>query len=222
MLDPASLVPLPFLRDASPAVIETLARHAVERRYATAEVIFTAGAEPRGLFLVLEGQVRVIRGRGGRQHVVHTERAGGTLGEVPLFSDGAYPATAVAAEPTRCAILSREAIRAAIAADPEIAFLLLGRLASRVRVLVERLDRLALQGARARLAAYLLARPLDRGGRSVSLGMTQGELAEELGTVREIVVRGLQELRRRGALRSLGGGRFEILSRATLQLIAEE
>ncbi|HEU4565859.1 MAG TPA: Crp/Fnr family transcriptional regulator [Gemmatimonadaceae bacterium] len=222
MLDPALLAPLPFLRDAAPAVIETLARHAVERRYAAAEVIFTAGAEPRGLFIVLEGQVRVLRARGGRQHVVHTERAGGTLGEVPLFADGAYPATAVAAEPTRCALLSREAIRAAIATNPEIAFLLLGRLASRVRVLVERLDRVALQGARARLAAYILSRPPGRDGRTLTLGMTQSELAEELGTVREIVVRGLQELRRRGAIRSIGGGRLEILSRAALERMAEE
>jgi CRP-like cAMP-binding protein len=52
--------------------------------------------------------------------------------------------------------------------------------------------------------------------------MTQSELAEELGTVREIVVRGLQMFRRAGAIRSVGGGRIEIQSRELLQEFADE
>jgi CRP-like cAMP-binding protein len=102
-----------------------------------------------------------------------------------------------------------------------VAFLLLERLAMRVRGLVARLDRVALQSATARLAAWLLERPADRTGRAVSLGMTQGALAEELGTVREIVVRGLRTLVRRGAVRPLGGGRFEIVSRDELRRLAD-
>jgi hypothetical protein len=52
--------------------------------------------------------------------------------------------------------------------------------------------------------------------------MTQGELAEELGTVREVVVRGLQRMRREGVLRAAGSGRFEILDREAMGRIAEE
>jgi CRP/FNR family transcriptional regulator len=221
-MDARVLAALPLFQGASTAAVTALARRAVEHRYVADQVIFTAGSAPMGLFIVLEGRVRVVRGRDGRQHVVHVEEAGGTLGEVPLFAGGKYPAMAIAAEPTRCALLSRDAIHAAIAAEPAVAFLLLERLASRVRALVERLDRLALRSARARLAAFLLARPTDASGPSVSLGMTQSELAEELGTVREIVVRGLQGLRRAGAIRSLGGGRIEIRSRELLQQFAEE
>jgi CRP/FNR family transcriptional regulator, dissimilatory nitrate respiration regulator len=221
VLDPRILAALPLFRGAPPAAVQALARHAVERRYAMDQTIFTSGSAPVGLFIVLEGRVRVVRGREGRQHVIHMEEAGGTLGEVPLFAGGAYPAMAIAAEPTRCALLSRDAIHAAIAADPVVAFLLLERLALRVRGLVERLDRLALQSVRARLAAFLLTRSESSSG-SISLGMTQGELAEELGTVREIVVRGLQTLRRTGAIRSAGGGRIVILSRELLQQLADE
>lgn len=221
MIDPTVLAALPLFRDAPSAAVRVLAHHAVERRYATDQAIFTSGSTPMGLFIVLEGRVRVVRGREGRQHVVHTEEAGGTLGEVPLFAGGPYPATAIAAEPTRCALLARDAIHAAIAADATVAFLLLERLALRVRGLVDRLDRLALRSARARLAAFLLARPTGRNG-SISLGMTQGEVAEELGTVREIVVRGLQTLRREGAIASGSGGRIVIRSRALLQQFADE
>ena len=36
--------------------------------------------------VVLEGKVRVVRKAGDRAQVVHVERVGGTLGEVPVFS----------------------------------------------------------------------------------------------------------------------------------------
>jgi CRP/FNR family transcriptional regulator len=220
MLDPQILADLPLLRAAAPQAIALLARYAVERSFSPDEVIFLAGTEAGGLHVVLSGRVRVVRGRGDRQHVVHWEEPGGTLGEVPLFAGGGYPATAIAAEATHCAVISREAIQAVIAAQPEIAFLFLERLASRVRGLVGRLDRMALQGTTARLATYLLELPSDPSGRIVHLGLTQGELAEELGTVREIVVRGLRTLRRDGAIHSLGRGRFEILSREELRRAA--
>src|SRR5215207_4951606 len=103
---------LPFVDDLPPKARAALLRHAVERSYDAHEVLFRAGAEARGLFIVCEGRVRVLRGRGARRHVVHTEGPGGTLGEVPLFAGGTYPATAEAAEPTRCLVLSRDALAA--------------------------------------------------------------------------------------------------------------
>jgi CRP/FNR family transcriptional regulator, dissimilatory nitrate respiration regulator len=213
--------PPALLAGLDAAARETLMRHAVECHYAPREVIFRSGEDARGMFIVLEGRVRVMRGRGGRQHVAHVETSGGTLGEVPLFAGGGYPATAIAAEPTRCLVLSRAVLAAAIAADPELAFRLLGRLALRVRTLVERLERLTLQDVPSRLAAHILERPRRAGTAVVSLGMTQGELAEELGTVRELVGRALRRFRDRGLVRPLGGNRVEIIDEAGLAAIAE-
>ena len=219
----ASLAALPTLAGASPAALRVLAEQGVERRYADGATLFTAGSAPARMHLVLEGRVRVLRGGGGRQHVVHAAAPGDTLGEVPLFAGGGYPATAVAAEPTRCLLLDRAAIGAAIAADPAFAFLLLGRLAGRVRELVNRLDERAALSVPERLAEYLLARPRARSSPAqLSLGMTQTELAEELGTVREVVVRALLSLRRRGLIASLGGGRYEILDEEGLRRVTRD
>jgi CRP-like cAMP-binding protein len=184
----------------------------VERTYETGESLFVAGTDARGLYLVVRGRVRVVRDASGRRHVLHEEDAGGTLGEVPLFEGGGYPATAIAAEPTTCLIVGRDAIAAAMLADPELAWRFLGRLAARVRTLVERVDRLAARSVPQRLAALFLARH----GRSarvtgvVTLGGTQQEIAEELGTVREVVVRAARTLCASGAVESLGGGRYRV------------
>ena len=219
-MDPAVLSRLAAFRDAAPGVLAALAAHAVTRRFAPDETLFRAGSAPGGLYVVLEGRVRVVRVTDGRQHVVHTEGPGGTLGEVPLFAGGTYPATAVATEPTTCALLTPAALRQAVADEPAVAFLLLGRLATRVRELVQRLDDRSTRGVTARVAEHLLARPGGASGTQVSLGMTQVALAEELGTVREVVVRALAALRRQGAITALGAGRFAIADRAALERAA--
>ena len=50
--------------------------------------------------------------------------------------------------------------------------------------------------------------------------MTQTELAEEIGTVREVVVRALRELRELGAIESVGDGKYQVTDLATLQQLA--
>jgi CRP-like cAMP-binding protein len=220
MIATERLAGLPLFRDASPDVVRALAKRASIVRAATNEVLFLTGSESRGWWIVLEGKVRVVRGDDARQHVVHTEGPGGTLGEVPLVSGGTHPATAIAAEPTSCALFSRAALEAAIAEAPSIAFILAERLAERVRILVDRLDVRSARSVQSRLIDFLLARPRQRGS-SLSIGMTQLALAEELGTVREVVAREIRTLIKRGWLESLGGGRYRIVDAAALQRAAQ-
>lgn len=222
MIEAETLERIPLFAALSPAARREVALRGVLRRFAPGERLWSAGTAPRGFFVVLEGEVRVVRSVGGRQHVLHVEHAGGTLGEVPLFGGGLYPATAIAARRTLCLSLGRDAIHAAVREDPELAFSLLKGLAERVRHLVERLDRASGQSVRARLAAFLLARSRRAEGRAFTLGRTQLEVAEELGTVREVVVRTLGELRREGVIGSEGRGAYSITDEEALRRIAGE
>jgi CRP/FNR family transcriptional regulator len=210
----------PTVRPGAGWLLEGLAGRGHDKRYSRGQVLFRAGDEAKGLFVVIEGRVRVVRETAGRGQVVHEEGPGGTLGEVPLFTGCPYPATATATETTRCLLVRREAVRAALAADPDLAVRLLTGLALRVHNLITRLDRLAFSSVRARLAAWIAERARAGLGPVVSLGMTQERLAEELGTVREVVVRELAAVRRLGAIRSRGAGRLEILDLAMLDDLA--
>jgi CRP/FNR family transcriptional regulator len=211
LLAATRIVDLPLFRGLREDSLRLLAQHGLERSFVAGETLFRAGDTPFGIFVVLEGRIRVVRGQSGRQVVVHTEGAGGTLADVPFFAGGVLPATAIAAEPSVCAIFPREALRAAIAANPDVAFALLARLALRVRELVGRLDQVSSRSVAARLATFLLRLSDERRSAVVSLGMTQGQLAEELGTVREVIVRELRELRTAGITRPSRGGGVEIL-----------
>ena len=196
-----------FLRSLSAGAKDDVAARAVTRRFAAGAHLWSAGAEPRGLFVILTGRVRVVAAHGKRQHVIHTEEAGATIGEVPLFAGGSYPATAIAWGEVECLVLDRAALTSAIRANPEIAFVLLARLAERVRHLLGRLSARTADPAAARVAAYILARPVASDA-TFTLGLTQQQLAEEVGTVREVVVRLLRRFMADGTIERRGRGRY--------------
>ncbi len=129
------------------------------------------------------------------------------------------PATAEAITATRCLIINGDSLTAIMPADPELALLFPRRLSARVRVLVERVDRLSTQPVLSRLAAFVLYRAERSSSSSFTLGMTQEELAEELGTVREVVVRGLARMRRDGLIATAGRGRFAVRDVAAIERV---
>ena len=209
-----------FLQPLSATVKQNLAARAITRGFTAGSRLWDAGASPVGLFIILSGRVRILGGRGGRHRVFHTEGPGGTIGEVPLFAGGAYPATAIASEDVECLVIDRSALESAIRTHPELGFLLLERMARRVRHLLERLSSQTADSVAARLAVFMLDQPQRSDGRIVLVG-TQAQLAEEVGTVREVVVRLLRDLADRGIIERLGRGRYAVLDRVRLQEMAE-
>lgn len=202
-----------------------LLNRSVERRFSAGETLWLAGDNPRGLAFIIKGRVRVVTMIAGRQIVLHWGEEGTSLGEVPFFTDKPYPATAIAAEPTTCLFVTRQAFEDAVRIDPSIAYRLLQRISSRVETLVGRVAQLSGQSVVSRLARFILDRatrnPERLRGSPFSLGMTQSELAEELGTVREVVVRSLKSLRESGSISSHGSGKYRITNLDELVRLAE-
>lgn len=219
MVNPSVLEVFEPFRSLGRDAREALAARAVLRSFAAGQHLWRAGDVSHGLYLVVTGRVRIVRDVGLRQHVVHVESAGATLGEVPLFTDGGYPASAVAAEATTCVILDRASLRAVMATHPDLSWALLERLAGRVRQLVDRLSSRTGDPLQARLAAHILSRPRTASG-AIVLGETQQAVAEELGTVREIVVRQLGLLVDAGLLERRGHGRYAVTDPAGLSVLA--
>lgn len=211
------LASIPLLRSLSAPARALLLAEGRVRRYAPGAQLWTAGRDALGIFIVLRGRVRVVRAPAGRQHTIHSEGPGGTLGDVPFFAGGPYPATALAAEATECLVLSRGIVRRVIATDPDFALGLLAQLAGRVRTLVQRLDDRVAMTVQQRLARLVLARAALANGAPFSLGATQAQAAEELATVREVLVRELRRLRDAGAIRSISRGRYTVANSRRLR-----
>ena len=221
MIDPAVLrASVPALTDLDDSLVRRLAGLATPRRFAARAVLYRAGDQASALYLILAGRVRVARERGQGDRVLHFEGAGGVLGEIPLFGGGDYPATATAVEPTRCAVLAAADVERLLREEPEFARFALRRIATRARGLLHRLDELTAHGVTARLAAYVLARADSVRGGDFTLGLSQEALADQLGTVREVVVRSLRALCEQGAIRRTGRARFAVASLPRLRAAA--
>ena len=192
----------------------------VERRYPPRAVLFRAGDAPPALHFVIAGRVRVARRVEGGPSVLHFEEAGGVLGEIPAFGGGSYPATATAVDAVRCAVLSAEVIERLLREEPEFARFALSRVASRARVLLQRLDELSAYTVTARLAGYLEQLAVRDASKAFELGMSQAALADRLGTAREVLVRSLRALCDAGAIRRVGRSRFAVADGDLLRAMA--
>jgi CRP-like cAMP-binding protein len=207
----------PVFRGVTPPAVTGLSLRTWRRR----EVLFRQDDSPPGLILIFTGRIRIIRTSAeGRRQVLHEESEGGSLGEVPLFAGGGMAGTAVAMEPSSGVVLPPELLQRAIVETPALALHLLSRLARRTRSLAERLEQITTRRVQARLAGYLLERARRASSTRFGIGMTQTELADELGSVREVIVRELRDLCRRGALVTRGGGRYELADRRLLRSLA--
>jgi CRP-like cAMP-binding protein len=200
--------------------VERIAALAGERRYAANRVLYRAGDEADGLYFVLAGRVRVSREAGARARTLHYETAGGVLGEIPVLGGGTFPATAVAAESTRCAHLPLAAVSRLLCDEPDFARWAMHRLATRARSLLQRIDDLTATTVLVRVARHVLTRAESSGTLDFTLGLSQEGLASELDTAREVVVRALAALVDAGAIQRTGRSRFAVVRPTILRAIA--
>jgi CRP/FNR family transcriptional regulator len=94
----AALGRTPLFKELDAELLRALAARAIERRFRKDELLFVAGDEARPLYVIVDGAVRAFRESAeGREQVIHVERAGATVAEVPVFDGGTFPSS-VAAE----------------------------------------------------------------------------------------------------------------------------
>jgi CRP/FNR family transcriptional regulator len=183
-----------------------LAERAVERRLARDELLFVAGEEARGLYVIVEGALRAFRaGVDGREQVIHIEHAGATIAEVPVFDDQPYPSTVAAEEEAIVLFIDKRDVRQLCLEHPLIALAALKLLTGRLRRCAELVEALSLREVDERLAKWLLTEARSRGARggaglTLELALTNQQIAERIGTVREVVSRALARLQQNGLI----------------------
>ena len=186
--------------------LRVLADRAVEQKLVGGEILFVAGEEARGLYVIAKGMVRAYReSLDGREQVIHVERAGATIAEVPMFDGGAYPSTVAAEEDSIILFIDKRDIRNLCLSHPTIALAALKLLAARLRRCAELVEALSLREVDQRLARLLLDEARSRGVREdkgvvFELVLTNQQIAARIGTVREVVSRALSRLQQDGLI----------------------
>jgi CRP-like cAMP-binding protein len=174
--------------------------------FGAGEVLFHEGDHCKGLYTITRGQVRIFKtSASGREQVLAVNIAGESVAELPIFDDGAYPASAVATEETEIAFVSRKDFRDYCLAHPEVALKLLAVIGARLRRLLGIIEELSFTTTRQRLVSVLVRLAQSDGRKSergieVMLPGSNQEIANQLGTVREVISRNLMRLQAEGLL----------------------
>lgn len=212
---------VPFLHDLPDTVLAELARAARRVHFTQGQTIFLEEEPTAGLFLVEEGRVKICRfAADGREHILLISGRGDTFNDVSALDGGPNPACAVAFSDAILWQVSRDELRRLSIQHPELAWALIESLAQRARYLIGIVQDLAMRNVKGRLARLLLdqAEAAERG--TPLPHITQEEMANQLGTVREVVGRALRSLAAEGIL-TVDRQRIEIVDRARLQAAAE-
>jgi CRP/FNR family transcriptional regulator len=187
--------------------LAALAARAVEQTLARGEILFLAGDPARGLYVIVDGSVRAFRvGADGREQVIHVEKAGATVGELPVFDEGNYPSTVAGEEDAKLLFIPQTEVKRLCHEHPSIAWSALRVMARRLRNCASLVETLSLHDVDRRLARFLLEEVRTRGntnkaGVQLEFSFTHQQVASRIGTVREVVSRAFSRLQQAGLIR---------------------
>lgn len=208
MTDVAQLIAqCPTLTSLPAAELETVARQAIAMTAPAGALLFDTGHACQALPLVLSGSIRVFkRAESGREISLYRVRQG-ELCIVTiscLLGSDAYPATGVAETEVTAIALPRPLFLRLTETHPPFRQAVFHLFAERLSGLMQLVEEVSFRKLDQRLAALLVTRaPLIQGSHQ--------QLADELGSVREIVSRLLKQFEEQGWL-SLGRERVEVLA----------
>ena len=195
-----------------------LADLSIERSFMSNEFIFWDGDAPEWFYTVAEGKVKVLKHSSlGKEFIIAFFGPGEMFGEVAVFENKPYPASAQVVAETKVVGIKREDFLSFLANRPQVALRIINVLGGRLRDAQGRLRDLAGERVEQRLASLLLMLSSKLG---LTLPFTRQEIADMVGTTTETAIRVMSHLKDRGIIRSVRG-KVIILDEEKLRLLSE-
>jgi CRP/FNR family transcriptional regulator, cyclic AMP receptor protein len=211
-----------FLADLPLGLTGRLCAEGERADYPAGTTVYRAGSEPKAA-LVVQGLMRVyLSSPGGRQVTVRYARPGDVLG-IAVLVGGPASTGVQAVEPSSVFRISARVLIEEARRDPRVSWAIAEELSRRLYDALEQTAVNAFGSVRQRVAAHLLDLASSRQrphGRLVAQ-VSQQELADAAGSVREVVARALRDLRAAGIVATTADS-VVILDPARLYAEAEE
>lgn len=206
-----SLKEIPLFENISPTLDSKYARMCGWREFEENELVIDIEDESTEVRFIMSGTVRIIaRIADGKDVILGEMGEGSFFGEIAAID--ASPRSANVTTLTRARICSMPAtiFMQILAEEPDIALSIMRLLTERVRNLNSKLAEHSFLQAKHRIYSELLRlskqRASNKEQRIVSPPPTQRELAERIGTRREVVSRELNALEREGHISKAKSG----------------
>ena len=209
---------IPYFQDLEPRTLERIRTAMFEVQAGKGQLLFSEGEPAEAMYGVRSGQVKIFKlSPDGREQVLRIAGPGECFNEVPIFDGGPNPANAQALEPTRLWGIRRTDMQRVLQEHPAVAFGFLKAFAGKLRYFTRKVEDLSFRSVTSRVAKLLLeiAEDDDSGGLRLPPRFTQQEMANVVGTAREMIGRAFKVLEKEGAIK-MDRHRVVIVSRAAL------
>lgn len=200
-----SLIPIlqrvPLFSQLSAVELQRVVDVARERAYPRNSVILFEDDPGDALYVVANGQVKVVLiGEDGREVILSVMGPGEFFGEMSLLDDEPRSAHVIAMEDSSLAVLRREDFEGLLTSSPQIALALLRELSRRLRRADEKVGSLVLLDVQGRVARLLLDMAGEEGGERITRRLTHHTIAQMIGSSRETVSRTMRDLTDKGLI----------------------
>ncbi|MFC1899396.1 Crp/Fnr family transcriptional regulator [Chloroflexota bacterium] len=198
--------------------LSELAGITMEHNFMPNEFIFWEGDAPEWLYIISTGQVKVVKHSSqGKEFIISFFGPSEMFGEVAVFENKPYPASAQAVAETETFQIKKGDFQAFLTSHPPVALKIINILAERLRNAQNRLRDFAGERIEQRLSSLLLMLSEKMG---TTLHLTRQEIADMAGTTTETTIRFMSSLKERGIIRS-ARREITILNRRKLRLLSE-
>jgi len=175
--------------------LNELAALSMERSFMPDEFIFWEGDTPKWFYIIAEGKVKILKHSSlGKEFIIAFFGPGEIFGEVAVFENKPYPASAQSVTETTVIGIKKDDFLSFLANHPQVALKIISVLASLLLMLSARLG--------------------------TTLPFTRQEIADMAGTTTETTIRVMSILKDRGIIRS-ARGKVIILDEQKLRLLSE-
>ncbi|MFC2068195.1 Crp/Fnr family transcriptional regulator [Chloroflexota bacterium] len=195
-----------------------LAELAIERHIMSNDFILWDGDAPDWFYIIASGKVKILKHTSlGKEFIITFFGPGEMFGEVAVFENKPYPASAQAVAETTVVGIRRENFLSFLADRPQVALRIIRILGERLREAQSRLKDMAGERVEQRLAGILYIFSVKLG---LILPFTRQEIAALVGTTTETTIRVMSQLKDLGIIHS-ARGKTIILDKEKLKILSE-
>lgn len=183
--------------------LDLLSSHAVSRVYPKSSIIINDGDDSNALYIVVEGRVKTyLSDDEGKEIILGTHGPGEYFGEMALFDNAPRSASVITLEKSRLMMIAKADFEKCLARNPKVALQIIRGLNKRLRTATENMRNLALLDVYGRVAKLLpqLAEP-EGNELVVREKLTQQDIADRVGSSREMISRILKDLKAGGYIK---------------------
>ncbi len=193
---------LTFFSELQEEDLEKISKITMERSYKKNMLIFMEGEPGEAFYYIKTGKIKVFRTHeDGKEHIVHLLGEGDVFGEVTLFNNTSYPASASVYEDAVVGIIKNQDMENLVRNNPELALKLIKILVRKLTFAQQKVKELTFNDVFSRTASQILKLASEYGkngnnGIVIDIQLTRQELADMIGTTRETVSRAISKFKK--------------------------